>query len=283
MSAFGPTLLTARDVTAAPAKIPVGDLARAKEQPSRHQNRKGSNSLMMVQFNLAHSHDTDELQGGDGNAYGVDEEHSDKREGPNSSQDKDATLSSSGASCTSSVRVKNTFLHIDDIDLSDTSDVPVRSMSLPNMFCDEAFPEDSAASPCMEGAEDHPQCDGNQASPQEKEAGTHTESEFKQSSPEVIKLSSCIDIVDQSQCESAVLQPARGPMPSAGAEKHNEGQCKPCAWFWKSGCRWGSECQHCHMCPEGEIRRRKKEKLARLKHEAFEARAQVERSVHEFV
>jgi hypothetical protein len=55
-------------------------------------------------------------------------------------------------------------------------------------------------------------------------------------------------------------------LPSVGASLHASGQCKPCAWFWKpEGCRWGAECCHCHLCPEGELRRRKKSRQAELK------------------
>jgi len=49
--------------------------------------------------------------------------------------------------------------------------------------------------------------------------------------------------------------------PSHGSVLHEEGSCRPCAWFWKSsGCKNGVECGHCHLCPEGEIKSRKKSK-----------------------
>jgi len=55
-------------------------------------------------------------------------------------------------------------------------------------------------------------------------------------------------------------------LPSVGAMLHGSGQCKPCAWFWKpEGCQWGRECGHCHLCPVGELRRRKKEKRTEAK------------------
>merc|ERR1711937_942314 len=42
---------------------------------------------------------------------------------------------------------------------------------------------------------------------------------------------------------------------------HGTGSCKPCSWFWKpQSCQYGLECRHCHLCPEGELRKRKKEK-----------------------
>lgn len=259
MSSCGPTLLTALDVSATVAKSPCGSVAR--EQTPRHQNWKRSNPLLKVQFEFAHSHH-------------LDEKDSDSK------QDKDVTLSSNGASCTSSVTVKNTFLHFDEIVLHDDSDAPIRSISLPNMFCDEAFPEDNTLSSCIEGGECQPQIGNNQASQDDEHEGTQPQNVFKQP---LLELSKLLSIADRPQCGSTVVQAATVPLPSVGAEKHGDGQCKPCAWFWKSGCRWGMECQHCHMCPEGEIRRRKKEKLARLKHAAIEARTQVELSVQDLV
>lgn len=53
---------------------------------------------------------------------------------------------------------------------------------------------------------------------------------------------------------------------SAGSESHGTGECKPCAWFWKpGGCKKDTECLYCHLCPEGEHRRKKKEKNAMMK------------------
>jgi len=51
---------------------------------------------------------------------------------------------------------------------------------------------------------------------------------------------------------------------SIGSAEHSLGTCKPCAFLWKdaSGCENGTNCTFCHMCPPGEVKRRKKEKLA---------------------
>mmetsp|Transcript_39409 Transcript_39409/g.117994 ORF Transcript_39409/g.117994 Transcript_39409/m.117994 type:complete len:458 (-) Transcript_39409:94-1467(-) len=44
-----------------------------------------------------------------------------------------------------------------------------------------------------------------------------------------------------------------------GSVLHGTGDCHPCAWFWKlPGCRNGAQCDHCHLCPEGEVKARKK-------------------------
>lgn len=54
--------------------------------------------------------------------------------------------------------------------------------------------------------------------------------------------------------------------PSHGSILHGTGNCRPCAWFWKpGGCQNGKECGHCHLCPEGEIKARKKNKLTLLR------------------
>merc|ERR1719359_1242468 len=76
------------------------------------------------------------------------------------------------------------------------------------------------------------------------------------SQPELVREESSLTA---AEAESSTL-------PSVGAALHGSGRCKPCAWFWKpEGCKWGRECGHCHMCPVGELRRRKKEKQAETK------------------
>ncbi|CAE7428416.1 unnamed protein product [Symbiodinium natans] len=49
-------------------------------------------------------------------------------------------------------------------------------------------------------------------------------------------------------------------LPSVGSAHHKLGICQPCAWFWKpQGCLNGAACLRCHLCPAGEIKRRKGE------------------------
>lgn len=56
--------------------------------------------------------------------------------------------------------------------------------------------------------------------------------------------------------------------PSIGSEQHGAGTCRPCAWFWKArGCQNGRDCRHCHLCPDGEIRSRKRVKVDALRQE----------------
>lgn len=49
--------------------------------------------------------------------------------------------------------------------------------------------------------------------------------------------------------------------PSHGSVLHDQGTCRPCAWFHKpGGCKNSQECGHCHLCPDGEIKARKRAK-----------------------
>mmetsp|Transcript_48753 Transcript_48753/g.136399 ORF Transcript_48753/g.136399 Transcript_48753/m.136399 type:complete len:322 (-) Transcript_48753:258-1223(-) len=65
-----------------------------------------------------------------------------------------------------------------------------------------------------------------------------------------------------------------GPEVSKGSALHGTGKCQPCAWFWKAGrgCQIGAACGYCHLCPEGEIKARKKAKLAAIRRTAKDFR-----------
>jgi hypothetical protein len=55
-------------------------------------------------------------------------------------------------------------------------------------------------------------------------------------------------------------------LPSVGSGLHAMGKCKPCAWHWKpGGCTNGKECCHCHMCPSGELKGRRKAKESAMR------------------
>lgn len=55
-------------------------------------------------------------------------------------------------------------------------------------------------------------------------------------------------------------------LPSKGSSTHGSGKCRPCAWFWKpQGCQNDKECGYCHLCPEGELKNRKKSKVAAMR------------------
>lgn len=54
--------------------------------------------------------------------------------------------------------------------------------------------------------------------------------------------------------------------PNPGSLLHDTGRCSPCAWYWKpSGCSNGTGCKFCHLCPEGELKARRKLKLAAMR------------------
>jgi hypothetical protein len=66
---------------------------------------------------------------------------------------------------------------------------------------------------------------------------------------------------------------------SSGSALHGTGQCLPCAWAWRpNGCKAGSSCNYCHLCPDGELKRRKKEKVAAIRAGERMAAAQARRS-----
>ncbi|CAD7927619.1 unnamed protein product [Amoebophrya sp. A120] len=65
----------------------------------------------------------------------------------------------------------------------------------------------------------------------------------------------------------AAEQPASTPnLPmNSGSIFHGRG-CSPCAWFWKPrSCDFPDSCNYCHRCGEGELKRRKKDKVSLLR------------------
>jgi len=56
--------------------------------------------------------------------------------------------------------------------------------------------------------------------------------------------------------------------PSLGSVAHIEGRCKPCAFMYE-GCVNGVACQFCHLCPPGELKRRKRKKQAQFRKRAL--------------
>lgn len=60
---------------------------------------------------------------------------------------------------------------------------------------------------------------------------------------------------------------------SLGAEFHEDNECRPCAWNWRpSGCVNATECVFCHMCPEGALRSKKKQRSIKAKVDRTPAR-----------
>jgi len=77
--------------------------------------------------------------------------------------------------------------------------------------------------------------------------------------------SSTSDDEDTDDKSSSQLKKQKNPAWSIGAEKHFEGKCQPCGFYYKKECRNGSECVYCHMCPKTELKRRKKDKVAEMR------------------
>lgn len=70
---------------------------------------------------------------------------------------------------------------------------------------------------------------------------------------------------ETSEAGSPVAGPSL-PTASSGSALHRTGGCQPCAWYWKPvGCLKGLECLYCHMCPQGELKHRRKEKVALIR------------------
>merc|ERR1711865_168368 len=72
------------------------------------------------------------------------------------------------------------------------------------------------------------------------------------------------EYVDQSATLKISLTDSLG-LWSVGSIGHQVGNCKPCAFLWRDpkqpGCQNGPDCVFCHLCPPGEVKRRKKDKL----------------------
>mmetsp|Transcript_52820 Transcript_52820/g.122954 ORF Transcript_52820/g.122954 Transcript_52820/m.122954 type:complete len:142 (-) Transcript_52820:55-480(-) len=64
--------------------------------------------------------------------------------------------------------------------------------------------------------------------------------------------------IDSSAAETADKYVGTASCPTVGSALHEFGTCKPCAFVHKAGCNSGVACQFCHLCSQGEKRRRKR-------------------------
>eukprot|EP00448_Togula_jolla_P006530 CAMPEP_0170600750 /NCGR_PEP_ID=MMETSP0224-20130122/17497_1 /TAXON_ID=285029 /ORGANISM="Togula jolla, Strain CCCM 725" /LENGTH=504 /DNA_ID=CAMNT_0010925489 /DNA_START=48 /DNA_END=1562 /DNA_ORIENTATION=- len=73
----------------------------------------------------------------------------------------------------------------------------------------------------------------------------------------------------QLSSEGDLLQlPGGDNLPSEGSAGHAAGTCRPCAHHNRpAGCVKGKSCTFCHICEDGALKQRKKEKLTRLREE----------------
>ena len=77
---------------------------------------------------------------------------------------------------------------------------------------------------------------------------------------------------DSDQGTAEPTRPTLEKLPSKGSAFHAQGQCRPCAWMWKPrGCQNADTCEYCHLCPEGELKHRKKLKIAAIRMGALAA------------
>jgi len=105
----------------------------------------------------------------------------------------------------------------------------------------------------------------------ERIQGSHAQRVFQGSRHAVTSRSECTVSSKTVETETPqcfiVTEADRQPEFSAGSALHGTGQCKPCAWFWRpQGCLNFSECQHCHMCDRGELKKLKKANVRLYKH-----------------
>jgi len=100
---------------------------------------------------------------------------------------------------------------------------------------------------------------------------TAQELELAADHAEAVALSVASSIVDDESVEGAVPLPPPGlALPTSsrgpGSALHLQGLCRPCAWFYKpGGCQNEVDCSYCHLCPEGELKNRKKSKLVLMR------------------
>lgn len=74
------------------------------------------------------------------------------------------------------------------------------------------------------------------------------------------------DMVEDSNSQTPLEAPPSDQAQEPKEMQHGPGHCRPCAWFWKEhGCRNGASCGYCHLCPEGELKSRKKNKVAAMR------------------
>lgn len=57
-------------------------------------------------------------------------------------------------------------------------------------------------------------------------------------------------------------------------QAHIRGECRPCAYYVRKedGCRWGEQCNFCHLCTPEARKRKKREKVKALKERDYMAK-----------
>lgn len=84
--------------------------------------------------------------------------------------------------------------------------------------------------------------------------------------PVVLRLASVLGdqrVDGQRERQAQLGSPA---LPTQGSAGHHLRRCKPCAFFWKAeGCGNGVGCEFCHLCEEGEKKRRQTDKKENIR------------------
>lgn len=70
----------------------------------------------------------------------------------------------------------------------------------------------------------------------------------------------------QSEAPSLCTDTYVQSIPSDGSALHHQGRCKPCAFFHRDGCKSDASCKFCHLCPDGEKKKRLKERKKPQRH-----------------
>eukprot|EP00927_Polykrikos_kofoidii_P056279 TRINITY_DN50430_c0_g1_i1.p1 TRINITY_DN50430_c0_g1~~TRINITY_DN50430_c0_g1_i1.p1 ORF type:complete len:437 (+),score=59.90 TRINITY_DN50430_c0_g1_i1:54-1313(+) len=77
------------------------------------------------------------------------------------------------------------------------------------------------------------------------------------------------EVSDEEDLDALVPPPGSvllAHVASRGSVLHGTGKCRPCAWFWKpQRCTNYQDCGYCHQCPQGELKSRKKSKVAAMR------------------
>jgi len=97
----------------------------------------------------------------------------------------------------------------------------------------------------------------------EVEEGEEYEEEEEDDEGQVVEREVRQDREALLEAAGASSRTAHSSQASLGSRDHALGRCRPCAWMYKSeaGCRNGRKCEYCHICPPGELKRRKKAKM----------------------
>jgi hypothetical protein len=155
---------------------------------------------------------------------------------------------------------KNSFIHIDEPEIDD---MPQKCVSNVLDGLLTGWQEDENKSEHVEGiissyrrrssasSEDDLETIQAEFSPQSSNSEDHEEHDFPDSPRSPV-------------AETPPLTPRQTPQFTAGewsvgAEWHEAGICKPCAWYHKpAGCSKGASCEFCHVCDSGAVKRKKK-------------------------